>query len=188
MKVLRHPGTCDVCCGKLAGSAEITLEREGDKYFINVSQTTPLDWSICRKCKRVACLASCWNKRMNECKACASANKTENCPGCGRALIGAIEVVETEMFGIPTILLEETPDRNWIECDACSLVVCKGCCQNPKSGFCNRCLALWEQDRKAKPPRPVVITVESHRFNQGDGSQSTETKTPIQTNQGGQTK
>ena len=185
MEVLRHPAACQVCSGTLTGSAEIELEREGDEYYITVSQTVALDWGICPRCKRVACYARCWDKQRSYCKSCPSYESAGNCPECKRVLIGAVEIVKTESFGIPTIRFEETPDRNWIQCDACSLIVCKKCCLNPKSGFCNRCLARQNENR-SKPTCPVVAQFERYRFASANGHQSTQTKT--QPNQGGQTK
>ena len=45
------------------------------------------------------------------------ANCPNHCPNCRKALTGAVEIVEIETCGIRTICLEETSDRNWIECD-----------------------------------------------------------------------
>lgn len=67
-----------------------------------------------------------------------------NCPNCLKPLVGAVEVTTTTMGGIPTIVLQETSDRNWIQCDACSLIICKGCCEDAGSGFCNDCLKEQE--------------------------------------------
>jgi hypothetical protein len=63
-----------------------------------------------------------------------------NCPNCRKPLVGAVEVLTTTTDGIPTIVLQETSDRNWIQCDSCSLIICKGCCKDAGSGFCNDCL------------------------------------------------
>ncbi len=58
-----------------------------------------------------------------------------NCPKCRKLFVGAVEVTATEIEGIATIVLEETPDRNWIQCDLCSLVICKGCCTGCRKRF-----------------------------------------------------
>jgi hypothetical protein len=63
-----------------------------------------------------------------------------NCLKCRKPLVGAVEVITMTTEGIPTILLRETSDRNWTECDLCSLIICKGCCADAASGFCNDCL------------------------------------------------
>jgi hypothetical protein len=62
------------------------------------------------------------------------------CPNCRRELVGVIEVTETETEGVRAVLLQESSDRNWIECDSCSLVVCKACCKDSESGLCNGCI------------------------------------------------
>lgn len=178
MSVLRHPDACEVCRGKLTGAVEIELEREGGGYYINLRQNNPRDWGICPKCKRVACFAECWDKTKSGCKFCPSPDAAGNCPECRRVLIGAIEVREIEVFDIPTIGLEETPDRNWIQCDACGLVICKACCLNPKSGFCDKCLALQRGDN-AKPRCPVVAAIVTGSFDPNRLFQAVETKTQI---------
>lgn len=75
-----------------------------------------------------------------------------NCPNCKRALIGAVEIIKTETEGIPTMLFQETPDRNWIQCDACNTIVCKQCCQNEPSGFCHDCWKRLQQSKISKTP------------------------------------
>ena len=76
-----------------------------------------------------------------------------NCPQCRKPLVGAVEVIETTTEGIPTILLEETSDRNWIQCDSCSLIICKSCCRDAASGLCNDCL----QESPRTPGRTVML-------------------------------
>ncbi len=81
-----------------------------------------------------------------------------NCPKCRKPFVGAVEVMTTEIEGIATIVLEETTDRNWIQCDTCSLVICKGCCKDAGSGFCNDCLeekAVPSQSAAAVFNRPI---------------------------------
>ena len=62
-----------------------------------------------------------------------------NCPQCKARLVGVVEITKTTTLGTPSILFRETPDRNWIQCDGCNLIICKACCENPQSGFCNGC-------------------------------------------------
>ena len=62
------------------------------------------------------------------------------CPKCGKVLTGAVEITRTVTCGVPRIIFRETPDRNWIQCDGCNLVVCKGCCKRAYTGFCDECL------------------------------------------------
>lgn len=60
-----------------------------------------------------------------------------NCPKCRKPFVGAVEVRATEIEGIPTIVLEETPDRNWIQCDLCSAVwlSVRGAARMPEAAF-----------------------------------------------------
>lgn len=41
------------------------------------------------------------------------------------------------------ILLKETSRRNYIVCDSCSKAVCHTCCEHPKSGYCDSCIAKY---------------------------------------------
>jgi hypothetical protein len=72
-------------------------------------------------------------------------------------LTGAVEVVETKNEGIPIIHVKETSDRNWIACDSCNLVVCKFCCENAESGFCNGCL-------KQLMPKPGICPIIANKI------------------------
>jgi hypothetical protein len=146
MEVLRHPANCEICQGKLTGGAEIEIERDEEDYFIKIEQPHKRDWGLCPRCKRIACFATCWDQDRGYCGSCPSFESVGACPKCRKELIGVIEIVKTETEGIPTIMMKETPDRNWIQGDVCNLVVCKACCRNPKSGYCNRCLARINKD------------------------------------------
>ena len=63
----------------------------------------------------------------------------ENCPKCHKQLTGTIEVSSAIVGGISMVVMEETPDRNWILCDFCNQTICKSCCVMPDSGYCNSC-------------------------------------------------
>lgn len=192
MAQMTFPAACEVCESELKGKAQLTLEREGDEYYLEIGQTEKLDWGICPRCKLVSCFAFCWDRRRGYCQTCPSFNEAGNCPDCGKTLTGAIEVVETEMFGIPTIAFKETSDRNWIECDACSRVVCKACCRKPKTGYCNNCLTALEKDRtatltiaKTKPSPeqcPVVAAMRGGAF-RFDAARSTTVTAQANTEQ-----
>lgn len=171
MAQITFPAACGVCQSELRGGANLALKREGDEYFLDVSQSEKLDWGICPRCKQISCFAFCWDNRRGYCKTCPSFDEAGNCPDCGKVLIGAIEVVETKMFGIPTIAFEETSDRNWIQCDACNRVVCKACCRKPKTGFCNACLAALDKD-ESKSKCPVVAEFEVFCFDAADRSKA----------------
>lgn len=74
------------------------------------------------------------------------------CQECRKVLTGAVEVTRTTNFGIPRIIFRETPDRNWIQCDDCNLVVCKSCCIKAYSGFCDNCLQKLQTVGFSKSP------------------------------------
>ncbi len=82
-------------------------------------------------------------------------NSEWKCPDCLNPLEGAIIVATGEENGLSGIFLNETEDRNWIQCDKCNRIVCKACCLNPASGYCNRCLIPASQT--AKSPSAVLI-------------------------------
>jgi hypothetical protein len=64
-----------------------------------------------------------------------------NCEICGRGLRGEIAVLKgRHPSGKPTVRIIADPDRDWIECDGCSRVICRECCEHPKTGLCDRCL------------------------------------------------
>ncbi len=65
--------------------------------------------------------------------------RTDACPQCGRELVGAVETASATVGGIQVVVMQETSDRNWIDCDACNETVCKSCCTVPDSGYCDRC-------------------------------------------------
>jgi hypothetical protein len=65
-----------------------------------------------------------------------------HCELCGREVTGRIEVSSGEFpNGVGVIVLTSTPDRDWIACDACNMVVCHDCCRYPRSGYCDSCIA-----------------------------------------------
>lgn len=86
-----------------------------------------------------------------------SKNCPSHCPNCRKTLTGAVEVLEMKNEGVPIIQVKETSDRNWVACDACNLVVCKSCCENAESGFCNGCL-------KQLMPKPVICPVIANKI------------------------
>ena len=68
-----------------------------------------------------------------------------NCEICGRALRGEIAVLKgRHPNGKRIARIVASPDRDWIECEGCSKVVCQDCCEHPKTGLCDGCL---EQSR-----------------------------------------
>lgn len=71
-------------------------------------------------------------------------NAPEVCPECGRQLVGAIETSSAVVGGIQFVVMDETPDRNWITCDACNQTICKACCIMPDSGYCNGCFIEYK--------------------------------------------
>lgn len=68
----------------------------------------------------------------------------EQCPECQKDLCGVVEVSSGIIGGINFVVMKETPDRNWIECDACAKIICKACCTFPDSGYCDKCFFLYK--------------------------------------------
>ena len=180
MRVLTYPIACEHCFSTLKGVVEIRLICEGAEHCLDVWQKANLDWSICPRCEKLVCLASCWDKATGYCKSCApfgsataaaaatavasvTAKQTDHCPQCLKVLTGAIEVKEIEMLGVPVISLEETPDRNWIQCDSCNTVVCKSCCLNPEVGYCNACLKRLQVNIESDISAGFYSSVESQK-------------------------
>lgn len=63
------------------------------------------------------------------------------CEICGRVLRGEIAVLEGQHpSGKGIIRIITDPDRDWLECDGCSRVICHNCCEHPKTGRCDGCL------------------------------------------------
>lgn len=44
------------------------------------------------------------------------------------------------------ISLRETARHNYIVCDGCNKAVCHNCCEYPRSGYCDRCIAKYNLD------------------------------------------
>ena len=181
MRVLTYPIGCEQCFSALKGAVEIRLKREREVHFLDVWQKANLDWSICPRCEKLVCLASCWDRASGFCKSCAPyksattaaaalavaavvAKQTEICPECRKMLTGAIEVVEGEMLGVSVISFEETPDRNWIQCDGCNTLVCKSCCLSPEQGYCNACLKRLRSSESGSREAEVcpLVQIERH--------------------------
>lgn len=79
------------------------------------------------------------------------------CPNCKRDLEGeiVIEIRKKASRGIGEIYFDETVDRNWIQCDGCNQVICKACCRNSESGYCNQCLTRFEES--SVPLRTLLV-------------------------------
>lgn len=69
----------------------------------------------------------------------ASSPGDQYCPKCNREFTGAIETASAVLAGITLVVMQETPDRNWIICDGCAQTICKQCCVMPDSGYCDSC-------------------------------------------------
>ena len=68
------------------------------------------------------------------------------CQQCGKSLKGEITVKEDEAAGCTVILLEASPDRDWIACDACNALLCHECCTRPETGYCDDCIKRYNLD------------------------------------------
>jgi len=65
-----------------------------------------------------------------------------NCSICKREVHGDIEVSSGLLpNGVGVVLMTSTPDRDWICCDRCAVIVCRDCCKHPESGYCDSCIA-----------------------------------------------
>lgn len=64
-----------------------------------------------------------------------------NCEKCKREVRGDIEVSSGILpNGVGVVLMTSTPDRNWICCDKCAVIVCHDCSTHPESGYCDSCI------------------------------------------------
>jgi hypothetical protein len=67
-----------------------------------------------------------------------------DCQRCGTEVVGDI-MVEEESFPLGTIIrMKPTPDRNWIACDSCNILLCHHCCRYPESGYCDECIEGYQ--------------------------------------------
>jgi hypothetical protein len=68
-----------------------------------------------------------------------------NCSRCGNELAGHLLVSDGELGdGTPVVRVDSTPDRNWIVCDSCNVLLCHKCCQYPESGYCDTCITKYD--------------------------------------------
>lgn len=44
---------------------------------------------------------------------------------------------------VTLISLKETARRNYIVCDGCNKAVCRNCCEDSRSGYCDSCIAKY---------------------------------------------
>ena len=70
-------------------------------------------------------------------------NTTEQCQKCGQTLHGDLAVTSQETPLGWVVLVQETSPRNWLACDACSIVLCHSCCTYPFSGYCDDCVTRY---------------------------------------------
>lgn len=70
---------------------------------------------------------------------CEICNETELEGEIGAFVTSALsETIDEE---VTLIFLKETTRRNYIVCDSCNKAVCHNCCENPRSGYCDSCIA-----------------------------------------------
>lgn len=66
------------------------------------------------------------------------------CERCGNGVVGDL-IVEEEHFPLGSIIrIRPTPDRNWIACDSCNILLCHNCCRYPESGYCDQCIETYQ--------------------------------------------
>ena len=70
----------------------------------------------------------------------------ETCSVCRTQCRGGFDVYERVKNGVPTIVVDSTPDRNFNVCDLCNVSICFDCSKEPDSGYCNQCLARVRSD------------------------------------------
>src|SRR5262245_30895541 len=64
-----------------------------------------------------------------------------DCQRCYREVSGCeITIVFPLTLEITSQHVESSPDRDWIECEACGQIVCFHCCRHPASNFCDACI------------------------------------------------
>lgn len=66
-----------------------------------------------------------------------------NCEECGRTVSGDLGIEEINLEDAFIIAVVEVSPRDWILCDACNKLVCYNCCEYPKSGYCDTCIARY---------------------------------------------
>jgi hypothetical protein len=67
------------------------------------------------------------------------------CELCGRKVEGDVVVRSEELpDGTWVVSMQSTPDRDWICCDSCNLLVCHECCAYPESGYCDGCIKKYK--------------------------------------------
>ncbi len=103
MRTLRYPFACEQCFRALKGTVEIELECDKTGHYLDIRQTSKLDWSICPRCEKLACFASCWDKEQGFCKSCAPFSSREVA-----AAASAVSSVVAKQIG----RLPRMPERN----------------------------------------------------------------------------
>ena len=67
------------------------------------------------------------------------------CQSCYREVAGyEITIEYPATLNLTASFVESTPDRDWIDCQACGRVVCFHCCRHPASSFCDECIAKYD--------------------------------------------
>lgn len=65
------------------------------------------------------------------------------CSVCSVDVEGEIYVSQDELNGTCIIRMESSPDRDWIACDSCNVIVCHRCTAYPESGYCDNCIGKY---------------------------------------------
>jgi len=75
------------------------------------------------------------------------------CEQCGNDVHGDIQIVEITDeevlrehgadWGIAEV---PTPDRDWIVCDGCNVLLCRNCAHYWQTGYCDDCLAAADDE------------------------------------------
>jgi hypothetical protein len=64
----------------------------------------------------------------------------ETCERCDAALSGSLTLTSEIANGVGVIRFSENSPRNWILCDGCNALLCRGCAPHWKAGYCEDCI------------------------------------------------
>jgi hypothetical protein len=62
-----------------------------------------------------------------------------HCPVCEKELRGGLVLIIVETDAIASETLFESPERNWMKCHFCELILCKECGSSVADSYCHPC-------------------------------------------------
>jgi hypothetical protein len=72
MSYWKSPSCCELCQGKLVGTAEIITLNKDNQSVLIVKQSLITNWAFCPLCRGAVCKAECFDRGSGYCKACES--------------------------------------------------------------------------------------------------------------------